>query len=63
VTDRIELWWTATDDTTAAAMRDNEALVAGEVLAVCVTADRPNAPLAPHDVEDLGLTFWLRVVD
>jgi isoleucyl-tRNA synthetase len=63
VSDRIELWWTATDDFTATALREGKQLLATEVLATTVTEDRPHAPLAPHEVEELGLTFWLRVID
>jgi isoleucyl-tRNA synthetase len=63
VSDRIELWWAADDDSTAAALREGQQLLADEVLAVTVTEGRPNAPLAPHEERDLGLTFWLRVVD
>jgi isoleucyl-tRNA synthetase len=63
VSDRIELWWTATDDFTATALREGRDLLAREVLATTVAEDRPHAPLAPHQVEELGLTFWLRVID
>ena len=38
-------------------------LLAGEVLALSVDEASPNAPLTPHSVDELGLTFWLRVVD
>jgi isoleucyl-tRNA synthetase len=63
VTDRIELWWQASDETTAAALRDGGQLVADEVLAVSFTEAAPAAPLAAHEFAELGLTFWLRVVD
>jgi isoleucyl-tRNA synthetase len=63
VSDRIELWWTATDAATSDALREHAGLLADEVLATSVTEDRPTAPLAPHEVADLGLTFWLRVID
>jgi isoleucyl-tRNA synthetase len=63
VTDRIELWWTATDAETAAALTDGTATLADEVLAVHVSDQPPAAPLTPHEVADLGLTFWVRVVD
>ncbi len=62
VSDRIELWWSAADDETAAALRDGERLLADEVLAVTCAEGAPNAPLAPHEEPDLGLTFWLRPV-
>jgi isoleucyl-tRNA synthetase len=62
VGDRIELWWEA-GEATATALREGAALLAGEVLAVTLTEGAPNAPLAAHRVDDLDLTFWLRVVD
>jgi isoleucyl-tRNA synthetase len=63
VSDRIELWWSAADGPTADAVREGTAALAGEVLAVSCTEGTPNAPLAPHQVDELGLTFWLRAVD
>jgi isoleucyl-tRNA synthetase len=63
VVDRIELWWAAIDPDTDAALREYADAIAAEVLAVAVTANAPNAPLAAHEVPELGLTFWLRAVD
>ncbi|HEX4654679.1 MAG TPA: isoleucine--tRNA ligase [Mycobacteriales bacterium] len=63
VSDRIELWWTSSDDGTTTALREGADLLAGEVLATLMTEGTPNAPLAPHKVPDLSLTFWLRVID
>jgi isoleucyl-tRNA synthetase len=63
VSDRIELWWQAQDTETGRALREGTQTLAGEVLAVSVTEEAPAAPLAEHPVADLGLTFWLRVVD
>ena len=63
VSDRIELWWQATDEHTGQALREGTATLAGEVLAVSVTEAAPAASLAAHPVADLGVTFWLRVVD
>jgi isoleucyl-tRNA synthetase len=63
VSDRIELWWSATEAATVEALREGSELLAAEVLATCVTEERPNAPLAPHEIGELGLTFWLRVID
>jgi isoleucyl-tRNA synthetase len=60
---RIELWWSATEAATEEALREGSELLAAEVLATCVTEERPNAPLAPHEIGELGLTFWLRVID
>jgi len=63
VSDRVELWWSATDDATVQALREGESVLAAEVLAVTCSEGSPNAPLAPHTEPELGLTFWLRVVD
>jgi isoleucyl-tRNA synthetase len=63
VSDRVELWWESTDDETTAALREGSDLLATEVLATQLSEGRPNAPLAPHEHPDLGLTFWLRVID
>jgi isoleucyl-tRNA synthetase len=60
VSDRIELWWQASDEV-AEALRAGSARLAEEVLAVAVTEGRPTADLRPHEDTDLGLTFWLRV--
>jgi isoleucyl-tRNA synthetase len=61
VTDRIELWWRAGDET-GDALRSAAQQVAGEVLAVSVTEGAPAAPVSPHEFPALGLTVWLRAV-
>jgi isoleucyl-tRNA synthetase len=61
VSDRIELWWSATDDELAAALREGTPRLGEEVLAVTVEQGPPYADIAPHDDADLGLRFWLRV--
>jgi len=63
VSDRIELWWRSDSTETAEALREGGQSLAGEVLAVTVTEGAPAAPLAAHPVQDLDLTFWLRVID
>jgi len=63
VSDRIELWWSAAQGATAEALREGGEQLAAEVLAVQCTEGSPNAPLAPHEHAELGLTFWLRAVD
>ncbi|HMC67744.1 MAG TPA: class I tRNA ligase family protein, partial [Mycobacteriales bacterium] len=63
VSDRIELWWSAARPATAEALREGEATLVAEVLALSCTEGAPHAPLAPHEEPELGLTFWLRVVD
>jgi isoleucyl-tRNA synthetase len=62
VSDRIELWWTATDEETARALREGGATLADEVLAASRVEAEPEAPVSPHAEPDLGLTFWLRAV-
>ena len=60
VSDRIELWWSASGDL-AEALHEGAMKLAEEVLAVSVTEGRPAADIAPHDDADLGLRFWLRL--
>jgi isoleucyl-tRNA synthetase len=64
VTDRIELWWQASDDAadseTAQAIREHGDAIAREVLATSFAEGRPTADLAPHRDAELDLTFWLR---
>src|SRR5262245_28511908 len=64
VSDRISLWWQATDQELSTALTEHGQLIAGEVLA---TDFRPGPPgggegrtPAEHDAGDLGLTFWLQ---
>jgi isoleucyl-tRNA synthetase len=61
VTDRIELWWEA-EGTVGSALEASSDLLGEEVLAVSVVRGEPAAPLAPHDLDELGVRFWLRVV-
>jgi len=61
VTDRIELWWDA-DGEVATALENASRLLGEEVLAVSVTRGEPAAPLAPHEIGELGVRFWLRAV-
>ncbi|MDS1269388.1 isoleucine--tRNA ligase [Lipingzhangella sp. LS1_29] len=67
ITDRIELWWRASDVSTATAIREHTTLIAGEVLGVQVTEAPEGVPEADsddatYDVDssELGLTLWLR---
>ncbi len=60
VTDRIELWWAA-DGELAEALQEGAGRLAEEVLAVSVVGGKPAADIAPHDDEELGLRFWLRL--
>ena len=69
VSDRIQLWWQASDPELAAALTEHASLVASEVLAVEFGAGQPHpgvaggaagATIGDHADQDLGLTFWLR---
>ncbi|GLW12190.1 isoleucine--tRNA ligase [Microtetraspora sp. NBRC 13810] len=59
ITDRIDLWWTATDPDLATALRTQGGAVAGEVLALSMTEGTAGT-LPQHQDPDLGLTFQLR---
>ena len=61
VSDRIELWWTASRADTASAIRNGAQTLATECLAVSVTEAEGPAGLTPLHSEDLGLTAWARV--
>ncbi|UOE20233.1 isoleucine--tRNA ligase [Thermobifida halotolerans] len=60
ISDRIDLWWSATDETTAQAMTEHAETISGEVLAVSFT-EGPGEPDA-HEVvsEEFGITLRLR---
>ena len=60
VTDRIDLWWRATRDETAVAMRADGTMVAEEVLALSITEGAPTEDLPQRVFEDLGIVVWLR---
>jgi isoleucyl-tRNA synthetase len=64
ITDRVEVWWSTTGPSgpeLAEALRESATLVADEVLAVSFTEGAPPVKMAPQEVPDLGLTYWLRV--
>jgi isoleucyl-tRNA synthetase len=60
VSDRIELWWSASGEL-AEALHEGALKLAEEVLAVSVVEGPPTANVAHHDDPDLGLRFWLRL--
>jgi isoleucyl-tRNA synthetase len=60
ITDRIELWWTATNPETAAALREHGAGIAAEVLAVSVAEGTPDEDGVTRWETPVGLVFWLR---
>jgi len=60
VSDRIELWWSSTNDELAAALREHARLVSGEVLATSYDEGHPTADVREHGDPELGLRFWLR---
>ncbi|GHH62311.1 isoleucine--tRNA ligase [Streptosporangium violaceochromogenes] len=59
ISDRIDVWWSATDAELARALREEGGTVAGEVLAVSLT-EGGTGDLPTHHDADLGLTFQLR---
>jgi isoleucyl-tRNA synthetase len=63
VSDRVTLWWSASDPDTAAALREHETFVADEVLAVEIYEAEPTgADTDRHhgDADDLGLAYWFQ---
>jgi isoleucyl-tRNA synthetase len=61
VSDRIALTWSASDPETAAALREHEAFIADEVLAVQIGEGKPTEEdLDAGEAENLGLSFWFR---
>ena len=65
VTDRISLWWEASDPELSAALTEHGPVIANEVLATSYQAGQPsegsgNAGFAEHTDDLLGLRFWLR---
>ncbi len=65
VTDRITLWWEASDPELAAALTEQAAVIAAEVLATSFEPGEPSpetadAGFAEHRDDLLGLRFWLR---
>ncbi|KWX04450.1 isoleucyl-tRNA synthase [Carbonactinospora thermoautotrophica] len=62
VSDRIAVWWRASEEETAQAVREHAATIAEEVLAVEFTEDAGPDELAEHHDAELGLTWRLRTV-
>jgi isoleucyl-tRNA synthetase len=60
VTDRVEVWWQATREETASALREHGGWIAGEVLAVSFTEGTPVAPISHHEAGELGVSFQVR---
>jgi isoleucyl-tRNA synthetase len=58
ITDRVEVWWSASREETAAALREYGPTVADEVLAVAFSEGGLPGGVR-HTAEDLGLTFSL----
>jgi len=65
VTDRIDLWWQASDPELSAALTGQGPVISAEVLATAYREGQPspetgNAGYAEHLDDLLGLRFWLR---
>jgi isoleucyl-tRNA synthetase len=63
VSDRITLTWSASDTEVATALREHEAFIADEVLAVQIVEGKPaeaDEDLSAGEAENLGLSFWFR---
>ena len=63
VTDRIKLWWEASDPELSAALEEQGPLIANEVLATSYQDGHPpaeaGAGVYEHRDSGLGLNFWL----
>ncbi|QBI53902.1 isoleucine--tRNA ligase [Streptomonospora litoralis] len=60
ISDRIDLWWSASDPVTAQALKEHEHSIAGEVLAVTFTEGSPQAEAHSVASEEFGVTVHLR---
>ncbi|GAA3743208.1 isoleucine--tRNA ligase [Salinactinospora qingdaonensis] len=60
ISDRIELWWSASDATAAQAVNEHATTIAGEVLAHSLTEGAPEGEAHSVTSQDFGVTFWLR---
>jgi isoleucyl-tRNA synthetase len=61
ITDRISLWWSASAEELAKALRSRIDFVADEVLAVSAAEGSPDDSSLPAQVfEELGLTVWIK---
>ncbi|GAB3205835.1 isoleucine--tRNA ligase [Marinactinospora thermotolerans] len=60
ISDRIHLWWSATDPTTARAVAEHAATIGGEVLAASMTEGAPEEEVYSVSSQDYGVTLWLR---
>ncbi len=63
ISDRIELWWTATDPQVSQAVREHETAIAAEVLAVTMREGEPGGAGTSRLEPAPGLVFWLRRAD
>ncbi|RCV54503.1 isoleucine--tRNA ligase [Marinitenerispora sediminis] len=62
ISDRIDLWWAATDPVTAQAVAEHGAVIGAEVLARDLAEGAPDGPAHAVEAPDFGLRFWLRKV-
>jgi isoleucyl-tRNA synthetase len=60
VSDRIEVWWTVTDEATELALAEHGQAIAAEVLADSFVAGEPGRELHTASSEEFGVTFGFR---
>nr|WP_067967429.1 isoleucine--tRNA ligase [Nocardiopsis trehalosi] len=60
ISDRIDLWWSATDPVTARALTEHAGPIAAEVLASSFTEGRPEGAAYSVASEEFGVTVWIR---
>ncbi|HSP39590.1 MAG TPA: isoleucine--tRNA ligase [Frankiaceae bacterium] len=60
--DRVEVWWAAPEaPDVAEALRESATMLADEVLATTFDEGPPPVEISEQQVDELGLTYWLRV--
>ncbi|TQN31974.1 isoleucyl-tRNA synthetase [Haloactinospora alba] len=60
ISDRIDVWWSATADETHRALVEHADTIAGEVLANTLTEGVPEEETHAVSSDEFGVTFWLR---
>lgn len=60
ISDRIDMWWSATTDETHQAVVEHADAITGEVLANTLTEGVPDEEAHTVSSDEFGVTFWLR---